>query len=58
MWSRALGACGWGFLIWGLYAYLWAFVLYAVQMTMVMRRMPKLKDRSRQLVAGQAGEHG
>lgn len=57
-WSRVLGAGGWGFLIWGMYAYLWAFVLYAVQMTMVVRRLPKLKDRSHQLVARQAGNDG
>ena len=57
-WSRVVGACGWGFLGWGTYAYLWAFVLYAVQMTLVVRRMPKLKDRARQPVTGQAGEHG
>ncbi len=47
-WSRVIGACGWAFLIWGIYAYLWAFVLYAVQITLVMHRMPKVK----------AGEHG
>ncbi|CDO88771.1 CDP-diacylglycerol--glycerol-3-phosphate 3-phosphatidyltransferase [Mycobacterium triplex] len=46
LWSRVIGACGWGFLIWGMYAYLWSFVLYAVQMVLVMRRMPKV------------GEHG
>jgi hypothetical protein len=34
-------------LIWGVYAYLWAFVLYAVQITLVMRRMPKLKAGER-----------
>ncbi len=53
-WSRVLRACGWAFLGWGLYAYLWAFVLYAVQMTLVMRRIPKLTRRARQ----PAGEHG
>jgi hypothetical protein len=58
LWSRVLRACGWGFLGWGMYAYLWAFVLYAVQMTLVVRRMPKLKQRARQPVARQAGEHG
>ena len=58
LWSRVLGACGWAFLIWGMYAYLWAFVLYVVQMTLVMRRMPKLKQRARQPVGRKAGEHG
>jgi CDP-diacylglycerol--glycerol-3-phosphate 3-phosphatidyltransferase len=57
-WSRVIGACGWGFLIWGLYMYLWAFVLYAVQTTLVVRRMPKLKNLARQPMPGKAGEHG
>ena len=57
LWSRVIGACGWAFLIWGLYAYLWSFALYAVQMTLVMRRMPKLNHRARQPVARRAGEH-
>ncbi|KQH77985.1 CDP-diacylglycerol--glycerol-3-phosphate 3-phosphatidyltransferase [Mycobacterium gordonae] len=42
LWSRVVLACGWAFLIWGLYMYLWAFVLYIVQMVLVMRRMPKV----------------
>ncbi|BBU22795.1 CDP-alcohol phosphatidyltransferase family protein [Mycobacterium xenopi] len=42
LWSRVLLACGWAFLIWGLYVYLWAFVLYVVQVVLVMRRMPKV----------------
>ena len=58
VWSRVLRACGWGFLGWGLYAYLWAFVLYTVQMALVARRMPKLKQAARQSVARKAGEHG
>jgi CDP-diacylglycerol--glycerol-3-phosphate 3-phosphatidyltransferase len=56
LWSRVLRACGWGFLGWGMYAYLWAFVLYAVQMTLVVRRLPKIKHRAP--LAGKAGEHG
>jgi len=55
LWSRVVGAGGWAFLIWGMYMYLWAFVLYAVQMTLVVRRMPKLKPRA---LAGESGEHG
>lgn len=58
LWSRVVGACGWAFLGWGLYAYLWAFVLYAVQMTLVLRRMPRLKEHGRQPVTGQASDHG
>ena len=58
LWSRVVGAFGWGFLIWGIYAYLWSFVLYAVQLTLVLRRMPKLDHRAGQPVARRAGEHG
>ena len=58
LWSRVVGACGWAFLFWGLYTYLWSFVLYAVQMTLVLRRMPKVNNRTHQPVAGKAGEHG
>jgi CDP-diacylglycerol--glycerol-3-phosphate 3-phosphatidyltransferase len=46
LWSRVVGACGWAFLIWGMYAYLWAFALYAVQMTMVVRQMPRHDRRA------------
>jgi len=55
LWSRVIGACGWAFLIWGMYAYLWAFALYAVQITLVMRRLPKVQQRP---VPRQAGERG
>jgi cardiolipin synthase (CMP-forming) len=58
LWSRVVGAFGWGFLLWGMYAYLWAFVLYAVQMTLVVRRMPKLKDQRHPPLTQKAGEHG
>ncbi|OBK29732.1 CDP-diacylglycerol--glycerol-3-phosphate 3-phosphatidyltransferase [Mycobacterium asiaticum] len=43
LWSRVVLACGWAFLIWGMYMYLWAFVLYMIQMVLVLRRMPKVK---------------
>ncbi|OBI92591.1 CDP-alcohol phosphatidyltransferase family protein [Mycobacterium asiaticum] len=55
LWSRVVGACGWAFLGWGLYMYLWAFVLYLVQMVLVMRQLPKL---NRQSSAPKAGDHG
>lgn len=42
LWGRVIGACGWGFLIWGVYMYVWAFVLYLIQLTMVVRTMPKV----------------
>ena len=43
-WSRVVLACGWAFLIWGLYMYLWSFVVYAVQVVLVLRRMPAVKS--------------
>jgi cardiolipin synthase len=45
LWSRVVLACGWAFLIWGLYMYLWSFVLYATQMVLVVRRLPPVKAR-------------
>lgn len=41
-WNRVVLACGWAFLVWGVYMYLWAFVLYLAQIALVMRRMPKV----------------
>jgi CDP-diacylglycerol--glycerol-3-phosphate 3-phosphatidyltransferase len=41
LWSRVIGACGWAFLIWGIGIYLWAFVLYVIQLVMVVRLMPR-----------------
>ena len=45
LWSRVVLACGWAFLIWGMYMYLWSFVVYAVQVVLVMRRLPPVKAR-------------
>ena len=45
LWSRVVLACGWAFLIWGLYMYLWSFVVYAVQVVLVLRRMPPVNAR-------------
>jgi CDP-diacylglycerol--glycerol-3-phosphate 3-phosphatidyltransferase len=42
MWSRVVGALGWGFLIWGIYMYLWSFVLYVLQVTKVLRELPRV----------------
>jgi CDP-diacylglycerol--glycerol-3-phosphate 3-phosphatidyltransferase len=42
-WSRVILACGWAFLIWGTYFYLWSFVLYTVQVVLVMRRLPPVR---------------
>lgn len=42
LWSRVVLACGWAFLIWGLGMYLWTFLVYLVQVTMVVRQMPKV----------------
>jgi cardiolipin synthase len=43
LWSRVILACGWGFLVWGMALYLWSGVLYLVQVTMVARRLPKVR---------------
>jgi CDP-diacylglycerol--glycerol-3-phosphate 3-phosphatidyltransferase len=48
-WSRVVLACGWAFLIWGTYFYLWSFVLYAVQVVLVMRRLPPVRGREKPL---------
>ncbi|HZC94345.1 MAG TPA: CDP-alcohol phosphatidyltransferase family protein [Mycobacterium sp.] len=45
LWSRIVLACGWAFLIWGMYMYLWSFVVYVVQVVLVMRRLPPVKAR-------------
>jgi CDP-diacylglycerol--glycerol-3-phosphate 3-phosphatidyltransferase len=58
LWSRVVGAGGWAFLIWGMYAYLWAFVQYAVQMTLVLRRMPKVDRGSRPSAVAKLADHG
>lgn len=42
LWSRVVGACGWGFVIWGTGMYLWSAVLYLIQVAMVVRTMPKV----------------
>jgi CDP-diacylglycerol--glycerol-3-phosphate 3-phosphatidyltransferase len=58
LWSRVIGACGWGFLIWGMYAYLWSFVLYAVQLALVVQQLPKVARHGARPIAPEAGEHG
>ncbi|GFG75988.1 CDP-alcohol phosphatidyltransferase family protein [Mycobacterium botniense] len=58
MWSRALLACGWACLIWGMYAYFWALVLYLAQVTMVVRRMPAVSRTGRELRATTPGDAG
>lgn len=42
VWSRVIGACGWGFVIWGIGMYLWSAVLYLIQVAMVVRTLPKV----------------
>jgi CDP-diacylglycerol--glycerol-3-phosphate 3-phosphatidyltransferase len=56
-WSRVVGAFGWGFLGWGLLAYLWSFVQYVVQTVLVVRQMPKVKGKARKPIAPKAGGH-
>jgi phosphatidylglycerophosphate synthase len=46
LWSRVVLACGWAFLIWGTYMYLWSFMVYAWQVVIVLRRMPPVKVRN------------
>lgn len=41
-WSRVIGACGWAFLIWGTYMYLWSAVLYLLQVRLVVNQLPKV----------------
>ena len=42
-WSRVVGACGWAFLIWGTYMYLWSAELYLLQVRLVVSQMPKVR---------------
>ena len=42
LWSRVIGACGWGFVIWGLGMYLWSAVLYLLQVRLVLRTLPRV----------------
>ena len=58
LWSRVLLACGWAFLIWGMYMYLWSFVVYAVQVVLVLRRMPPVKTRRDKPLALRADADG
>lgn len=44
--GRVVLAVGWAFLIWGLGMYLWAFVLYLIQVRLVLRTMPKVDSRA------------
>ena len=57
-WSRVVLACGWAFLIWGTYFYLWSFVLYAVQVALVLRRLPPVGVRGRKPLASRAEADG
>jgi cardiolipin synthase len=41
-----------------MYFYLWSFVLYAVQVVLVMRRLPPVRVRSRTPLAGRAEADG
>ncbi len=58
LWSRVLLACGWAFLLWGLYMYLWSFVQYVIQLVLVIRRMPRVGAPGAGSVAGRADDHG
>jgi cardiolipin synthase len=41
-WSRAAGAVGWAFVIWGTGMYLWSAVLYLIQVRLVVLRLPRV----------------
>jgi phosphatidylglycerophosphate synthase len=56
LWSRVVLACGWAFLIWGLYMYLWSFVLYVAQMVLVVRRLPRVGRARAGPVVERAGD--
>ena len=58
LWSRVVLACGWAFLIWGTYFYLWSFVLYTVQVVLVMRRLPPVRAGRGKPLASRADADG
>jgi CDP-diacylglycerol--glycerol-3-phosphate 3-phosphatidyltransferase len=58
LWSRVVLACGWAFLIWGTYFYLWSFALYAVQVVLVMRRLPPVRAGRGKPLASRADVDG
>ena len=58
LWSRVVLACGWAFLIWGLYMYVWSFVLYTVQVVLVMRRIPPVRAGREKPVTSRADADG
>ena len=41
LWSRVILAIGWAFIGWGMAMYLWSGLLYLIQVTMVLRQMPR-----------------
>ncbi|MDT5191582.1 MAG: hypothetical protein QOI28_3833, partial [Mycobacterium sp.] len=45
LWSRVILACGWAFLIWGIAMYVWSAVLYLIQVTLVVRQLPRRSGR-------------
>jgi hypothetical protein len=51
-------AFGWGFLLWGVYMYLWAFVLYLAQVGLVLRRLPKSTVHRAKPAPQRADDHG
>jgi len=45
-WSRAAGAVGWAFVIWGTGMYLWSAVLYLIQVRLVVLRLPRVSSEA------------
>lgn len=44
LWARTVLAIGWAFLIWGAALYLWSFIVYLVQVVLVVRQLPRTPD--------------
>ncbi len=53
--AGSIGACGWGFVIWGMGMYLWSAVLYLLQVRLVVRTMPKVTAADRRTDSSDAG---
>ena len=40
--GHVVGAIGWGFLIWGIWMYLWSFAVYLVSVVQIVRQLPRV----------------
>jgi cardiolipin synthase len=48
LWSRVILAIGWAFLGWGMAMYLWSGLLYLLQVSLVVRQMPRRPSGDRE----------